>query len=76
MSSTKDYLSRKPHFNADGEIELKSVFFAPKKAPPDMMDNYWTNRSEVKLYVRQVLVAEEFEELLLRCTNVVSDDPR
>merc|ERR1711912_33093 len=40
-------------------------------APFDMMDNYWTKRSEVKLYVRRVLVAEKFEELLPRYLNFV-----
>merc|ERR1711871_1772714 len=59
------------HFNAGGEIEFKSVLFLPKKAPFDMMDNYWTKRSEVKLYVRRVLVAEKFEELLPRYLNFV-----
>merc|ERR1712193_83236 len=37
----------------------------------DMMDNYWTKRSEVKLYVRRVLVAEKFEELLPRYMGFV-----
>merc|ERR1712204_147436 len=37
----------------------------------DMMDNYWTRKSEVKLYVRRVLVAEKFEELLPRYLNFV-----
>jgi len=36
-----------------------------------MMDNYWTKRSEVKLYVRRVLVAEKFDELLPRYLNFV-----
>merc|ERR1712139_506189 len=59
------------HFNAEGEIEFKSILFLPKKAPFDMMDNYWTKRSEVKLYVRHVLVADKFEELLPRYLNFV-----
>merc|ERR1711939_970614 len=54
-----------------GEIEFKSILFLPKKAPFDMMDNYWTKNSEVKLYVRRVLVAEKFEELLPRYLNFV-----
>merc|ERR1712060_710944 len=52
-------------------IEFKSILFLPKKAPFDMMDNYWTKKSEVKLFVRRVLVAEEFEELLPRYLNFV-----
>merc|ERR1712193_140238 len=59
------------HFNAEGEIEFKSVLFLPKKAPFDMMDNYWTKKSEVKLYVRRVLVAEKFDELLPRYLGFV-----
>merc|ERR1711884_1016719 len=70
---SKDYLDplAYTHFNAEGEIEIKSILFLPKKAPFDMMDNYWTKRSEVKLFVRRVLVAEKFEELLPRYLNFV-----
>merc|ERR1711953_839338 len=35
------------------------------------MDNYWTKKSEVKLFVRRVLVADKFEELLPRYLNFV-----
>merc|ERR1712122_28163 len=72
-SISKDYLDplAYTHFNAEGEIEFKSILYLPKKAPFDMMDNYWTKKSEVKLYVRRVLVAEKFEELLPRYLNFV-----
>merc|ERR1712036_30426 len=72
-SISKDYLDplAYSHLNAEGEIEFKTILFLPKKAPFDMMDNYWTKRSEVKLYVRRVLVAEKFEELLPRYLNFV-----
>merc|ERR1711988_1761588 len=72
-SISKDYLDplAYTHFNAEGEIEFKSVLFLPKKAPMDMMDNYWTKKSEVKLFVRRVLVADKFEELLPRYLNFV-----
>merc|ERR1719262_879682 len=36
-----------------------------------MMDSYWTKKSEVKLFVRRVLVAEKFDELLPRYLNFV-----
>merc|ERR1712232_144056 len=70
---SKDYLDplAYTHFNAEGEIEFKSILFLPKKAPFDMMDNYWTKKSEVELYVRRVLVADKFEELLPRYLNFV-----
>merc|ERR1712099_150086 len=72
-SISKDYLDplAYTHFNAEGEIEFKSILFPPKKAPFDMMDNYWTKKSEVKLFVRRVLVADKFEELLPRYLNFV-----
>merc|ERR1719336_2947969 len=72
-SISKDYLDplSYTHFNAEGEIEFKSILFLPKKAPFDMMDNYWSKKAEVKLYVRRVLVAEKFEDLLPRYLNFV-----
>merc|ERR1711944_144480 len=72
-SISKDYLDplAYTHFNAEGEIEFKSILYLPKKAPMDMMDNYWTKKNEIKLYVRRVLVAEKFEELLPRYLNFV-----
>merc|ERR1711904_439133 len=70
---SKDYLDplAYTHFNAEGEIEFKSVLFLPKKAPFDQMDNYWTKKSEIKLYVRRVLVADKFDELVPRYLNWV-----
>merc|ERR1712070_502453 len=70
---SKDYLDplAYTHFDAEGEIEFKSILFLPKKAPFDMMDNYHTKKSEVKLFVRRVLVADKFEELLPRYLNFV-----
>merc|ERR1712188_215683 len=70
---SKDYLDplAYTHFNAEGEIEFKSILYLPKKAPFDMMVNYWTKKSEVKLFVRRVLVADKFDELLPRYLNFV-----
>merc|ERR1712194_373070 len=70
---SKDYLEplASTHFNAEGEIDFKSILFVPKKAPMDMLDNYWTKKSEVRLYVRRVLVADKFEDLLPRYLNFI-----
>merc|ERR1711881_665331 len=35
------------------------------------MDNYWTKKSEIKLFVRRVLVADKFDELLPRYLHFV-----
>merc|ERR1712085_149029 len=70
---TKDYMDPLSHihFSAEGEIDFKSILYIPKSAPMDMLDNYWTKKSEIKLYVRRVLVADRFEELLPRYLNFV-----
>jgi heat shock protein beta len=72
-SISKDYVDplARNHFVAEGETEFKSILFIPKKAPSDMLDNYWTKKSEVKLYVRRVLVADKFEDFLPRYLNFV-----
>merc|ERR1712157_544974 len=60
-SISKDYLGplAYTHFNAEGEIEFKSILFLPKKAPFDMSDNYWSKKSEVKLFVRRVVDSDD-----------------
>jgi len=57
------------HFKAEGEIEFDSVLFIPKKAPYGLYDNYYTSESELKLYVRRVLVADKWKEFLPRYLN-------
>merc|ERR1739848_919147 len=59
------------HFSAEGEIEFRSILYVPKKAPHDMLDNYWTKKTEVKLFVRRVLVADQFDDLLPRYLNFI-----
>merc|ERR1711964_383339 len=59
------------HFNAEGEIDFKSILYVPEKAPMDMMDNYWTKKSDLKLYVRRVLVAEKVDDILPRYLNFI-----
>merc|ERR1712194_273480 len=70
---TKDYMDPLSHihFSAEGEIDFKSILYIPKSAPMDMLDNYWTKKSEIKLYVRRVLVADRFDELLPRYLSFV-----
>merc|ERR1719447_1416880 len=68
--ATEDYLS-KVHFKAEGQIEFSSLLFIPKKAPYGLYDNYYTNPSKLSLYVRRVLVADEFEAFLPRYLGFV-----
>jgi len=59
------------HFTAEGEIEFKAILFIPSQAPYDMFENYYGRSSALKLYVRRVLITEEFEELMPRYLNFI-----
>jgi heat shock protein beta len=59
------------HFSAEGEIEFKSILFIPSQAPYDLFENYYGRSAALKLYVRRVLITEEFEELMPRYLNFI-----
>jgi heat shock protein beta len=59
------------HFRAEGEIEFKSIMYIPSKAPFDQYDNYYGTSSAMRLYVRKVLITDEFEDLLPRYLNFI-----
>jgi heat shock protein beta len=59
------------HFRAEGEIEFKSILFVPGKAPFDMYDNYYGKTTALRLYVRKVLITDDFEDLLPRYLSFI-----
>lgn len=59
------------HFSAEGEIEFKAILYMPKEAPSDLFENYYGKSSALKLYVRRVLITDEFEELMPRYLNFI-----
>merc|ERR1711871_301247 len=67
------------HFKAEGEVEFKSILYVPNEAPYDMYDSYHNKNAQLRLYVRKVLITDEFEDLVPRYLNflrgvVDSDD--
>merc|ERR1712178_665275 len=62
---TKDPLTYS-HFKAEGEVEFRSILYIPDEAPHDMFDNYYTTNTNIKMYVRRVLITDEFEDLVPR----------
>merc|ERR1711871_284890 len=52
------------HFSAEGEVEFKSILYIPKEAPYDLYQDYYKKTSAIKLYVRRVVITDEFDELL------------
>merc|ERR1719248_181116 len=59
------------HFRVEGEIEFKSILFIPKTADHDMYDNYYGKQSQMRLYVRKVLITDEFEDLMPRYLSFI-----
>jgi heat shock protein beta len=51
------------HFKAEGEVEFRSIIYIPKEAG-NLYDDYNNRRAGVKLYVRKVLIQDDFEDLL------------
>ncbi|GMI25401.1 hypothetical protein TeGR_g1838, partial [Tetraparma gracilis] len=67
------------HFKAEGEVEFKGMLFIPDEAPHDQYDKYYEKDARIRLYVRKVLISDEFEDLVPKYLNflrgvVDSDD--
>ena len=45
--------------------------YVPASAPFDLFENYYGKSSALKLYVRRVLITEEFEDLMPRYLNFI-----
>ena len=59
------------HGKLEGEVNFRYILYIPAKRPYDLFDNYYGKSSALKLYVRRVLVSEEFEELMPRYLNFI-----
>merc|ERR1712196_687960 len=57
------------HFKAEGEVEFKSILYIPTAAPHDLYDQYYSKQAQLRLYVRKVLITDEFEDLVPRYLN-------
>ena len=59
------------HFSAEGDVAFKALLYIPKKPASDLYDKYYGKSSSIKLYVRRVLIAEEFEDFMPRYLNFI-----
>jgi heat shock protein beta len=58
------------HFKAEGEVEFKSILYVPSEAL-NLYDDYNNRKPGIRLYVRKVLIQEDFEDLLPRYLNFI-----
>jgi len=59
------------HFSAEGEIDFRAILYVPRNAPFNMFEDNYGVSSEIKLYVRRVLITEEFTDLMPKYLNFV-----
>lgn len=60
------------HFQAEGEIEFKSILFVPGQAPHDLYTRFENKNADIKLYVRKVLITDDFDDFLPRYLNFIA----
>lgn len=58
------------HFKAEGEIDFKSILYLPNQAL-NLYDEYSNRKVGIRLYVRKVLIQDDFEDLLPRYLNFI-----
>lgn len=58
------------HFKAEGEVEFKSILYIPSEAG-DLYDRYNEMKAGVRLYVKKVLIQDDFDDLLPKYLNFI-----
>jgi heat shock protein beta len=58
------------HFKAEGEVEFKGILYVPEDAG-STYDDYNKKNAKIRLYVRKVLIQEDFEDLLPTYLNFI-----
>ena len=53
------------------QIATMSTAITPSAAPGDLYENYYSTNAALRLYVRKVLISDEFEDLLPRYLNFI-----
>lgn len=58
------------HFKAEGDVEFKSILFVPTESK-NLYDDYSNKKAGIRLYVRKVLIQDDFEDLLPKYLNFI-----
>jgi molecular chaperone HtpG len=71
ISLESDTYAKVKHFKAEASTDFSSILFTPKKAPFDMFNRSDKPKSNIKLYVKKVLITENCPELYPEYFNFV-----
>lgn len=52
------------HFKAEGDSDFTALLFVPERSNYDQFERFYEKKSELKLFVRRVLINDEFEDLI------------
>lgn len=58
------------HFKAEGEVEFRSILYVPAEAL-NLYDEYSNRKPGIRLYVKKVLIQDDFEDLLPKYLNFI-----
>jgi len=59
------------HFKGEGGVDFTALLYIPSAAPMEIYEKYYQKSASLKLYVRRVLLADEFEDFMPRYLNFV-----
>ena len=62
---------RKLHFSAEGDISFKSILYVPSQAEYGMYERYYEKGVPLKLYVKRVMITDDWKDMLPRYFNFV-----
>jgi len=70
ISSDYEVHQKVKHFKAEGNLEFSSILYIPKRAPHDMFEKK-NDRSNIKLYVKKVLITDNCPDLYPEYFNFI-----
>lgn len=60
------------HFAAEGQIQFRSIMYIPESASANFYNEFNSKSADMKLYVRKVLITDDFDDFLPRYLNFIA----